>query len=125
MDVVDQFIKTDTDNTPVKNTTVKVVNPQRPRFDPCIKTDGQSMSKPLENKSETRRCERKGTEKDVEAIESYFAEKGFNVDIYHDQPHDQIKQILNQYAVDKNDWRCFVCFILTHGSEDILYAQDE
>ncbi|RWS19675.1 caspase-1-like protein, partial [Leptotrombidium deliense] len=146
-DVVDGSIKNKTGLRPVGVKTV--VNPQIPpppppqRVDPCIATDGPNTTPDVIKKAK-RRCvifnhftfdvvleedrtleDRVGTHEDAEAIAIYFLEKGFKVDLLHDKKYCEVTDVLKMHAAESNDWDCFICFVLTHGAKDKLYAKDD
>eukprot|EP00794_Sanderia_malayensis_P016964 gene16964-18673_t len=68
---------------------------------------------------------RNGTDVDANAMQALFTELGFNVHRYDNVSCYQIRKLVKQAAtMDYSNLNCFVCAILTHGSEGVLYGTD-
>eukprot|EP00794_Sanderia_malayensis_P016963 gene16963-18672_t len=69
---------------------------------------------------------RSGTDADAKALQALFTELGFNVHRYDNQTCSEIRELVKEKAtMDYRDLNCFVCAILTHGKEGVLYGTDE
>lgn len=70
---------------------------------------------------------RDGSEKDREALESYFSELGFEVIVKRNLTAEEMKEFLhdeiNNEKGDNED--CFILFILSHGRISEIYGTDE
>ncbi|XP_050412463.1 caspase-9 isoform X2 [Patella vulgata] len=79
-------------------------------------------NKTFDNGVETR----EGTTVDAEAIKILFEQLHFHVDIKSDQTVEQMKNTLKEYSeMDHSSFDCFICFILSHGDEDVVIGSDE
>ncbi len=68
---------------------------------------------------------RNGTNVDADALESMFTELGFIVHRYDNASCYEMRKLMKQAAImDYSNLNCFVCAILTHGQEGILYGTD-
>lgn len=68
--------------------------------------------------------ERKGTDVDAEALKNTFRSLGFKVMSYKDCTARMITKTLNKLSKkDHSKSDCFVCCMLTHGRDDILYCK--
>lgn len=69
--------------------------------------------------------DRKGTNLDEEALSQTFKELHFEVKSYKDNPANDILKVLQLYqSMDHNDKDCFVCCVLSHGDQGIIYGTD-
>ncbi|RXM99655.1 Caspase-3 [Acipenser ruthenus] len=68
---------------------------------------------------------RKGTEKDGENLKKTFEDLGYNVKVFNDQTCNQIESCLLAVAQeDHSKEASFVCALLSHGDEGVLYGTD-
>ncbi|XP_044153482.1 caspase-3-like [Bufo gargarizans] len=68
---------------------------------------------------------REGTQKDKNTLKETFNKLGFQVRIEENLTHKEIGTVLQEVAVDDHSHRsCFVCAILSHGTEDGIFARD-
>ncbi|XP_069839435.1 caspase-8-like isoform X2 [Dendropsophus ebraccatus] len=69
--------------------------------------------------------QRKGTEKDADAIEKVFKSRNYGVIRHKDLTGEGILKIMKYYA-DKchNDYDSFICFVLSHGEKGIVFGTD-
>ncbi|RWS21350.1 hypothetical protein B4U80_11878, partial [Leptotrombidium deliense] len=67
---------------------------------------------------------REGTKNDKKRIKSYFKSISFQVRVFKDPTYLEIQDALNAYAKNKVNYDCLVCFFLTHGAMNKLYAYD-
>ena len=59
-------------------------------------------------------------------IWTYLYISGFQVDSYPDLKANQIKNVLSRVAAeDHSDADCFVCVILSHGEEGVVFGTDK
>ncbi|XP_036372443.1 caspase-3-like isoform X2 [Megalops cyprinoides] len=68
---------------------------------------------------------RNGTDVDAGNVMKVFGKLGYKVKVYNDQTVDQIKQVL--FAASRDDHSqsaSFVCVLLSHGDEGILFGTD-
>jgi len=71
----------------------------------------------------TRQKNRDGTDVDAEALERLFVRMGFDV-VRHDnmKPTDMTITMRQLSEEDHSDADCFVCAILSHGEEGVVYG---
>ncbi|KAK1175916.1 caspase-3-like [Acipenser oxyrinchus oxyrinchus] len=68
---------------------------------------------------------RKGTEKDGENLKKTFEDLGYKVKVFNDQTCNQIESCLLAVAQeDHSKEASFVCVLLSHGDEGVLYGTD-
>ncbi|CAC5377704.1 CASP7 [Mytilus coruscus] len=68
---------------------------------------------------------RNGTDVDASALANRFAELGFDVELEDDVTTEEMLQIMKKYAyMDHSENDCFVCAILSHGEEGIVYGKN-
>lgn len=68
---------------------------------------------------------RSGTDKDAANLEKTFHKLGFNVILEHNNTAHEMRDLLNKLArSDHSENDCFVCCILSHGEEGIIYGID-
>ena len=68
---------------------------------------------------------RLGTDVDAEALEDLFQSLWFETEVFHDQNTEEISKVVNDYASrDYSRYDCFMCAILTHGEEGLIYSTD-
>lgn len=68
---------------------------------------------------------RRGATVDQENIERQLRKMDFDVHIYQDLTQAEMGSVLFRYSSkDHTGYDCFVCFILTHGSEGQVYGTD-
>ena len=68
---------------------------------------------------------REGSNKDVEAISTFFNGLGFKVRVHENLDIKEMISVLEEYSeFDHSDNDCFVCFIMTHGLEGCVYGVD-
>lgn len=75
--------------------------------------------------SHTNLPKRWGSDKDEKSLSDQFGNLGFRVDVQRDLTHRELRAKLKQLGeqnYSKDD--CFVCCILTHGDDGVLYASD-
>ena len=72
----------------------------------------------------TRMSKRKGTEKDSKAIIKLFRELSFEVDCHTDVKKHEVIHALTEASRYSKEYSCFVCVILSHGEDGIIYAYD-
>lgn len=77
------------------------------------------------DQEKTGQSDRDGTDVDASALESVFIQMGFDV-IRHDNLNrmDMMLTFRRLAAADHSNEDCFVCAILSHGEEGVLYATD-
>ena len=69
---------------------------------------------------------RDGTNIDAAALESLFKELGFTVDRHDNVTSDKMKQLCKEAAKKgHSSFDCFVCAILSHGDEGVVYGTDD
>ncbi|XP_061083020.1 caspase-8-like isoform X1 [Conger conger] len=67
--------------------------------------------------------EHKGSSEDAEALRQVFDWLGFRVSVLEDQTAGQMRAALRRFScMDHGD--CFVCCVLSHGTEQGVYGQD-
>ncbi|XP_028834343.1 caspase-3a [Denticeps clupeoides] len=68
---------------------------------------------------------RNGTDVDAGNMMKVFGKLGYKVKVFNDQTVDQIKQVLTAVARDDHS-KCasFVCVMLSHGDEGVLFGTD-
>ncbi|XP_054164161.1 caspase-3-like [Oppia nitens] len=73
------------------------------------------------------RCpQRKGSTADANSLFQCFSSIGFDVKMKTDLNSEQIFQYISSVAKeDHSDNDCFICCILTHGYNDLLWAYDQ
>ena len=68
---------------------------------------------------------RKGSEKDKEALMKIFEEFGFEVEPHDDLAANEITDQIKQFATkDYNKFGCVVVCMLSHGDEGTIYGTD-
>ena len=68
---------------------------------------------------------RNGTDVDAEALEKLFKDLKFVTTVYRNKGTQDIFDIVDQYATaDYSRYDCFMCAILTHGGEGLIYSTD-
>lgn len=68
---------------------------------------------------------RNGTNADADAMESMFNELGFIVHRYDNASSYEIRKLAKQASImDFSKLNCFVCCILSHGQEGVIYGTD-
>uniref|UniRef100_A0A8C5KQI9 Caspase-8 n=1 Tax=Jaculus jaculus TaxID=51337 RepID=A0A8C5KQI9_JACJA len=68
---------------------------------------------------------RKGTNFDEEALSQTFKDLHFEVASYQDHTADNILEVLKLYqSMDHNNKDCFICCILSHGDQGVIYGTD-
>ncbi|KAJ8335892.1 hypothetical protein SKAU_G00392340 [Synaphobranchus kaupii] len=68
---------------------------------------------------------RNGTDVDAGNMMKAFAKLGYKVKVYNDQTVDQIKRVLHAASQeDHSGSASFVCVLLSHGDEGILFGTD-
>lgn len=68
---------------------------------------------------------RNGTDVDAEALLRLFRGLGFETVLYHDQTSKETSVIVERYAnMDHSRYDCFMCAVLTHGEEGLIYSTD-
>ncbi|XP_067121909.1 caspase-like [Centruroides vittatus] len=73
----------------------------------------------------TKLNERRGTEIDAQKLYHRFRELDFEVTIHHDVPvKEMLKTLEDVGKEDHSDCDCFVCCILTHGDQNVLFGRD-
>ncbi|KAM5155989.1 caspase-8 isoform 1-T1 [Callospermophilus lateralis] len=69
--------------------------------------------------------DRKGSDLDEEALSKTFKELHFEIVCYKDSTAKEICEVLKFYqSEDHNNKDCFICCILSHGDEGIIYGTD-
>ncbi|XP_047401951.1 caspase-8 isoform X2 [Sciurus carolinensis] len=69
--------------------------------------------------------DRKGTDLDAEALSKTFTKLHFEVVPHKDSTAKEICEVLKSYqSMDHNNKDCFICCILSHGDEGIVYGTD-
>lgn len=69
---------------------------------------------------------RTGTDKDAASLEQTFTKLGFTVRLEHNKTASDMREILNKLAkMDHSDYDSFVCCLLSHGEEGIVYGTDQ
>ncbi|XP_054453364.1 caspase-3-like [Anoplopoma fimbria] len=99
-------------------------DPYRYRMDyPCI---GSCLI--INNKnfdSNTSMSARNGTDVDAAAAVQAFSKLGYKVNVANDQTVKQMKQLLYDASrEDHSDRASFVCVLLSHGDEGVIYGTD-
>ncbi|XP_026860485.2 caspase 20, apoptosis-related cysteine peptidase [Electrophorus electricus] len=61
--------------------------------------------------------DRKGSDEDEASLKEVFTWLGFSVEVYKNQTAGQMKAVLNDLGQRHHHGDCFVCCILSHGSE--------
>ena len=70
-------------------------------------------------------AERKGTDVDAYALHKLFLDLGFTVEFHRNITCDEITKILKKASVmDHSKHSSFVCCILSHGDEGVIYGTD-
>lgn len=70
--------------------------------------------------------DRRGTVKDVDALEKTLADLKFDVTVYHDRLEKEIRQILkNLSKEDHRENDCLAIVVLSHGNSDTIFAYDK
>lgn len=73
----------------------------------------------------TKLQERRGTEKDAEALQTCFQGLGFEVEILNDGGAAEIKKRLRQLSLeDHSSADCLVVCVLSHGEKGVLWGSD-
>lgn len=68
---------------------------------------------------------RKGTDVDAASLYNIFRDLDFNVTIYHNASKTDVLAALKKAALeDHSNNDCFVCVILSHGDEGVIYGRD-
>ncbi|KAJ8389787.1 hypothetical protein AAFF_G00114930 [Aldrovandia affinis] len=67
--------------------------------------------------------ERKGSSRDVGALDEVFSWLGFQVNVLQDQTAQEMREALQQFGRMAHA-DCFVCCVLSHGMERGVYAHD-
>nr|6PDQ_A Chain A, Ancestral Effector Caspase-3/6/7 [Homo sapiens]6PDQ_D Chain D, Ancestral Effector Caspase-3/6/7 [Homo sapiens] len=68
---------------------------------------------------------RNGTDKDAENLEKTFKSLGFEVKVYNDLTAEEMQETLQEVSKeDHSDSDCFVCVLLSHGEEGLVYGTD-
>ncbi|NWJ00844.1 CASP6 protein, partial [Crypturellus undulatus] len=69
--------------------------------------------------------DRRGTNTDKQNLTHSLKELGFEVRCFDDlKAEDMLEKIYDASAEDHSDADCFVCVILSHGEDDLVYAYD-
>ena len=68
---------------------------------------------------------RNGTDVDADALESLFKDLGFNVHRSDNVTSYEMRKLCKQAArLDYSSFSCFVCAVLSHGQEGVVYGTD-
>ena len=68
---------------------------------------------------------RSGTDVDAEALKDLFQSLWFETEVFRNQNTEQIFKVVIDYASrDYSRYDCFMCAILTHGEEGLIYSTD-
>lgn len=92
----------------------------------CVIFNNYDFSKARENipKLQTMK-DRNGTDLDAEALLSTFSQLHFETVHYKDSTAKEICEVLKNYQrMDHKKRDCFICCILSHGDEGIIYGSD-
>jgi hypothetical protein len=69
---------------------------------------------------------RTGTDKDAASLQKTFYKLGFNVQLEHNKTAYDMRDMLSKLGkLDHSDYDCFVCCILSHGEEGLIYGVDQ
>ncbi|TDH07900.1 hypothetical protein EPR50_G00111240 [Perca flavescens] len=99
-------------------------DPYRYKMDyPCIGTCLIINNKNFH--SSTRMSARNGTDVDAAAAIETFSKLGYNVNVNNDQTVAEMKQLLSSASKeDHSKSASFVCVLLSHGDEGVMYGTD-
>jgi hypothetical protein len=68
---------------------------------------------------------REGTDIDAEDLRKLFDDLGFETKVYHNKTSKEIMKTFDEYAaMDHTNYDCFICAVLTHGNEGLIYSTD-
>ena len=69
---------------------------------------------------------RTGTDKDAASLQQTFYKLGFNVKLEHNKTAADMREMLSKLAkADHSEHDAFVCCILSHGEEGLIYGVDQ
>ncbi len=69
---------------------------------------------------------REGTDRDAACLEFTLSKLGFDLKIAHNCTASFMRELLFKWArADHSDNDCFVCIIMTHGDEGVVYGVDK
>lgn len=93
---------------------------KHPRLGLCVIVNNKTFNKQL-----TGQSNRDGTDVDAKALENVFMHLGFDVRRYNDLSRTDMSINLREVSEeDHSDADCFVCVILSHGEEGVVYGTD-
>lgn len=91
----------------------------------CLIISNFSFSKARSNPGQQVLNDRKGTKKDEESLRNVFSKLGFTVHIKTDLEGNEIFQTINSYRERNHEESdCFICCVLSHGDQGIIYGTD-
>ncbi|XP_029466303.1 caspase-7 isoform X1 [Rhinatrema bivittatum] len=68
---------------------------------------------------------RNGTDKDAGELFRCFKGLGFQASVYNDQTCDEMQRLLKGVAQENHSsCACYVCILLSHGEEGVIYGKD-
>ncbi|CAO2585906.1 CASP7 [Lemmus lemmus] len=108
---------------PVKTTRVREpayeYNMNFKKMGKCIIINNKNFDK------STEMDVRNGTDKDAEALFKCFRSLGFDVVVYNDCYCAKMQDLLRKASEeDHSNSACFVCVLLSHGKENLIYGKD-
>jgi caspase 7 len=69
---------------------------------------------------------RDGTDKDAASLEFCFRKLGFEIRLFHNCAAFLMRDLLLKYAkADHSDSDCFVCVLMSHGENGVIYGVDQ
>jgi len=69
---------------------------------------------------------RDGTDKDAASLESTLNKLGFDIKLVHNCSAHMMRDLLFKLArADHSNYDCFLCVIMTHGDEGVVYGVDK
>lgn len=92
----------------------------------CLIVNNNDFSKARESEPRFRKMrDRKGTERDEDALTETFQKLHFEVVSHKDCTASKIHEILRDFqSMDHESKDCFICCILSHGDKGIVYGTD-
>ncbi|XP_073676153.1 caspase-3-like [Garra rufa] len=95
-------------------------NMNYPRMGQCVIINNETFHK------KTGMGVRKGTDADSKNVEKTFSKLGFQIQIHKDQTVSQMREVLTRASQeDHSRSAMFVCVLLSHGEEGMIFGTDD
>jgi hypothetical protein len=71
-------------------------------------------------------AKRDGTDRDAAGLESSLIKLGFDIKLFHNLTANSMRDIITKFSkIDHSNADCFMCIIMSHGDNGIIYGTDQ